>query len=164
MTTSNERADLLETLATHRGFLLHTVQGLSEEQARTRPTVSALCLGGIVKHVTAAEAQWANFIVDGAAAFGDGDQATWAAGFALTAEETLDGVIAAYRQVAARTDELARRVNLDAAQALPTAPWFPPGATWTARRVLLHIIAETAQHAGHADILRESIDGQRTMG
>ena len=44
------------------------------------------------------------------------------------------------------------------------APWFPPGARWSARRVLLHIIAETAQHAGHADIIRESLDGAKTMG
>jgi hypothetical protein len=44
------------------------------------------------------------------------------------------------------------------------APWFPPDGVRSARRVFLHIIAETAQHAGHADILRESIDGQKTMG
>ena len=47
---------------------------------------------------------------------------------------------------------------------LPEAPWFQPGATRSARRVFLHIVAETAQHAGHADILRESLDGQKTMG
>jgi hypothetical protein len=44
------------------------------------------------------------------------------------------------------------------------APWFPPGATRSARRVFMHIIAETAQHSGHADILRETLDGQKTMG
>ena len=54
--------------------------------------------------------------------------------------------------------------DLDASHPLPEAPWFPPGARRSARRVFLHIIAETAQHAGHADILRESIDGQKTMG
>ena len=54
--------------------------------------------------------------------------------------------------------------DLDASHPLPEAPWFPPGAARSARRVFLHIIAETAQHAGHADILRESIDGQKTMG
>ena len=57
-----------------------------------------------------------------------------------------------------------RTVDLDCDHALPQAPWFEPGARWSARRVLLHIVAETAQHAGHADILRESIDGQKTMG
>ena len=47
---------------------------------------------------------------------------------------------------------------------LPEAPWFEQGASWSARRVLAHLIAETAKHAGHADIIRESIDGPKTMG
>ncbi|GAB3148633.1 hypothetical protein GCM10027161_45570 [Microbispora hainanensis] len=47
---------------------------------------------------------------------------------------------------------------------LPKAPWFEPGARWSARRVLANIIAETAQHAGHADIIRESLDGAKSMG
>jgi Protein of unknown function (DUF664) len=47
---------------------------------------------------------------------------------------------------------------------VPPAPWFEPGARWSARRVLLHVIAETAQHAGHADIIRESLDGAKSMG
>ena len=50
------------------------------------------------------------------------------------------------------------------AQAGAPAPWFEVGARWSARRALLHIIAETAQHAGHADMLREAIDGSKTMG
>jgi hypothetical protein len=54
--------------------------------------------------------------------------------------------------------------DLDATHPLPEAPWFRPGAVRSARRVFLHIVAETAQHSGHADILRESIDGQKTMG
>ena len=69
-----------------------------------------------------------------------------------------------YEKVAQRTDELVRTVDLDATQPLPEAPWFAPGATRSARRVFIHIVAETAQHAGHADIIRESIDGQKTMG
>ncbi|GMA86523.1 hypothetical protein GCM10025868_17730 [Angustibacter aerolatus] len=54
--------------------------------------------------------------------------------------------------------------DLDAAQPLPPAPWNPPGATWTARRVFVHLVAEIAQHAGHADILRETLDGRKSMG
>jgi len=54
--------------------------------------------------------------------------------------------------------------DLDASQPLPSAPWFEPGARWSARRVFLHIIAETSQHAGHADIIRESLDGAKSMG
>ena len=66
--------------------------------------------------------------------------------------------------MAARTDSLVEAVDLDHSWPLPPQPWFEPGSTRSARRVFLHIIDETAQHAGHADIIRESIDGQKTMG
>ena len=59
---------------------------------------------------------------------------------------------------------MASGVDLNKSWPLPVAPWFEPGASWSVRRVLMHIIAETAQHAGHADIIRETIDGQQTMG
>ena len=88
----------------------------------------------------------------------------WQAQWKLQPGETLEGVLARYEEVARRTDELVATLDLDAAYPLPEAPWFEPGASWSARRAFLHVIAETAQHAGHADILRESIDGQKTMG
>jgi hypothetical protein len=67
--------------------------------------------------------------------------------------------------VARRTDDLVRELSsLDMSQPLPEAPWFEPGASWSARRVLVHVIGETSQHAGHADIIREAIDGAKTMG
>src|SRR5215470_17088237 len=65
---TRERADLAETLATHRNFLRRTANDLTDEQAATRPTVSELCIGGIIKHVTAVERSWARFIVDGPSA------------------------------------------------------------------------------------------------
>ena len=74
-------------------------------------------------------------------------------------------MLAEYDQVAARTDQLVASLpSLDVSQPLPEAPWFEPGGRWTARRVFVHIVAETAQHAGHADIIRETIDGAKTMG
>jgi len=160
----DERADLLASLTRHRWFVTFTLRGLSEEQARRRPTVSALSLGGLLKHVARSEDQWARFLVVGAPAMGEAAD-EWADGFEMGDDETVDGLLAEYAAVAARTDELVRTLpDLGAAQALPAAPWFEPGARWSARRVLLHVIAETAQHAGHADVLRESIDGQKTMG
>ncbi len=159
-----ERADLLETLATHRAFLRFTVRGLTDEQATRRTTASALTLAGIVKHVASTEATWADFAVRGPAAFGDVTPEVWAQEWVLQPDETLASVLAHYEQVAARTDELVRTIDLDQRHPLPEAPWFTPGATRSARRVFLHLVAETAQHAGHADILRESLDGQKTMG
>ena len=164
---TRERADLLETLQAHRAFLRFTVRGLTDAQARQRTTASALTLGGLVKHVTATEAQWADFIVRGAAAMAgaSADEQAYAAGFTMADEEGLAGLLAEYDAVAARTDELVRTLpDLDASHELPPAPWFEPGKRHSARRVLLHLVAETAQHAGHADIVRESLDGQRTMG
>ena len=166
-----ERADLLDSLGRHRFFLRYTVQDLTDEQARLRPTASALCLGGIIKHVAATEATWADFMVRGPAAFPTMDRSgpemaeSWAAEHELLPGETLAGALRRYAEVAARTDDLVRTLpSLDVEHPLPAAPWFEPGATRSARRVLLHIIAETAQHAGHADLIRETIDGQKTMG
>ena len=75
------------------------------------------------------------------------------------------GLLENYDRVAQRTDELiATLPDLDRSFPLPEAPWFEPGASWSVRRVLLHVLAETSQHAGHADIIRETIDGSKTMG
>ncbi|TQL70108.1 uncharacterized protein DUF664 [Nocardioides albertanoniae] len=164
--STRERTDLLETLAVHRGFLRKTAEALTDEQARLAPTVSVLQVGGLIKHVAATEAEWARFIVEGpqAVEFTPEAFAARADEFSLLESETLAEIVAAYEKVAAATDELVRTVDLDEDHALPEAPWFQPGARWSNRRVITHIIAETAQHAGHADIIRETIDGQKTMG
>ena len=162
--SSRERQDLLETLAKHRGFLRQTIAGLSDEQIRATPTVSALSLGAIVQHVTEMEVQWGSFIDLGADAMAGMTPEKYAAMWALDADVTADSLVAAYDAACAVNDERVRTVDLDADHALPEAPWFAPGARWSARRVLVHVIAETSQHAGHADIIRETIDGQKTMG
>jgi len=166
-----ERTDLLGTLGTHRDFLRLTVRGLTDEQARRRTTVSELTLGGLIKHVTLVERGWADFIVEGTSAMADSaamteeDWARRAEEFRLLPSETLAGLLAAYAEVARRTDALVTELpDLNAGHPLPKAPWFAPGARWSARRVFLHIIGETAQHAGHADIIRESLDGAKSMG
>ena len=138
--------------------------------------MSALCLGGLIKHVTAVEKNWADFVVNGPAEQPDVDWvnidwtnpppevAEYSNGFKMVGDETLAGLLASYDEVAAATDELVRTVDLDSRHPLPTAPWFEEGASWSARRAIIHIALETAQHAGHADIIRETIDGQKSMG
>ncbi|MFI9644255.1 DinB family protein [Micromonospora sp. NPDC051925] len=168
MTTSEraltgERADLAQAVSLHRGFLRHTVRGLTDAQAATRSTVSELCLGGLIKHVTVVEQRWARFMVGGAEAM-QSEPVDWADLFRMSGDDTLAGLLDRYAETSAHTDELIATLDLDASHPLPEAPWFAPGARWSVRRVLLHIIAETAQHAGHADIIRESIDGAKTMG
>lgn len=168
-TTTGERADLLETLGKHRHFLRVTVRDLTDEQAALRTTASELCLGGLIKHVLHAEAFWVDFVLGGPNALprsADGREAVeWPDQFQMLPGETLHGLLQRYDEVARRTDRvMATLPDLDLAYPLPPAPWFEPGARWSARRVFLHLIAETAQHAGHADIIRESLDGAKTMG
>jgi hypothetical protein len=158
-----ERADLLQTLRKHRGFLRFTVRGLTDEQAGQRVTASALTLGGLIKHVASTEAQWLRFAVGGTEAMMS-VESDWENGHRMLPGETLAGLLASYDDIAAETDKLVESIDLDLAYPLPEAPWFEAGASWSVRRVLLHIIAETSQHAGHADILRETLDGQKTMG
>ncbi|POX54089.1 DinB family protein [Streptomyces sp. Ru72] len=168
---TGERADLLAVLAKHRDLLRLTTRELTDEQAGRRTTVSELCLGGLVKHVTSVERTWAAFILEGPSAVGDftamteADWARRADDFRMLPGETLAGVLADYAEAARRTDELVAGLpDLDATQPLPETPWPRPDERWSARRVLLHIISETAQHSGHADIIRECLDGAKSMG
>jgi uncharacterized damage-inducible protein DinB len=167
----SERADLLEALATQRHFLRYTVRDLTDEQARQRTTASELTLGGLIKHVAGVESGWVDFILQGPSAMGsystmtDEIRARWAEQFTLLPGETLAGVLEDYAKVAQRTDEVVATLpDLSVSHPLPKAPWFPPDSRRSARRVFVHLIAETAQHAGHADIIRESLDGSKTMG
>ncbi|WP_327312945.1 DinB family protein [Streptomyces sp. NBC_01235] len=170
-TATGERADLLEVLAKQRHFLRFTTRDLTDEQAGQRTTAGELCLGGLIKHVTSVERGWVDFILEGPSAMPDftsmteEDFAKRADEFRMLPGETLAGVLKEYTEVARRTDELVVSLpDLNADHPLPAAPWFEPGVRWSARRVLLHIVAETAQHAGHADIIRESLDGAKSMG
>lgn len=178
-----ERADLLDALATARSTLTNTVRGLTDEQLAETPTVSALSLGGLVKHVASTEEAWLRFVVHGPSAmsFDLPDGVTWADFAAGTATEypqwaidrendfrmgpgdTLAGILARYADVAARTEKIVADLpDLSVTHPLPEAPWNEPGGVRSARAVLMHLIAETAQHTGHADILREAIDGQKS--
>jgi uncharacterized damage-inducible protein DinB len=168
---AGERADLLEMLAKARHFLRYTARDLDDEQARQRTTVSELTLGGLIKHVTAVERNWTSFIEHGPSVAPDftnlteEDYQQWSEGFRLLPDETVAGALAEYEAVAKHTADLVATIpDLGASHPLPPAPWNAPGARWSARRTLMHIAAETAQHAGHADIIRESLDGQKTMG
>jgi uncharacterized damage-inducible protein DinB len=179
-TLDPERAALLKQLAGSRAALINTTSGLSDEQAGLRPTVSALCLGGLIKHAASTEEGWLRFAVEGPSAmrYDMPDGVTWADFMAGTAREvpqwalnrqndfemlpgdTLAAIIERYERVAAATEQVVATIaDLSATQPLPEAPWHQPGSVYSVREVLIHVIAETAQHAGHADILRESIDG-----
>lgn len=164
MTLDRERDDLLGTLAEHRFLLGRTAEGLTDEQARLRTGASELTVGGTIKHCVAQERIWTDFLVRGAAAH-DLPPGAFESQFVLDPDETLAGVLAEMHDVAAATEALVRSLDdLDTDIALPTAPWFPPDTRWSRRKVLVHLLAEIAQHSGHADVVREGIDGAKTMG
>jgi uncharacterized damage-inducible protein DinB len=127
---------------------------VSDTDAGTRPTVSALCLGGIVKHVTYAEEVWIDFVVDGEKV---DDLERYAASFVVEPGDTVARLLDRYAAVARRTDEVVAGLpDLDVTHPLPEAPWYTD-RHFSARQVLLHLIAETSRHAGHADIVKETL-------
>ncbi|MEU6551508.1 DinB family protein [Streptomyces sp. NPDC046915] len=157
-----EHAELLGALAEQRELLLITVRGITDAQAMRRTTVSELTLGGIVKHMAQGQRVWSQILAEGDGELPDGmldtDQ------YRMTDGETLAGLLDLYAVTARTLEEAVAAVpDLGTTVPLPRTPWSPPETVhWSARRLLLHLIRETAQHAGHADIIREALDGAST--
>lgn len=151
----DERESLLAFLEAQRGGLRRAASGITDEQARGRHTVSELSLGGLIKHAGLCERGWIA-LMTGAAL----EPRDWTDEFTMHEDTTLAELLATYAQVAKETEEAVRALpDLEGHVRLPEAPWFPPNATRSARWILLHLIEEAARHAGHADIVRESLDG-----
>jgi uncharacterized damage-inducible protein DinB len=155
---ADEREGLLGFLAQQRRVLKAAAHGLSEEQLRIVPSVSALSVGGLLKHVAHTERGWVDTMLRRPST---GTAQDYGAEFQLTPDDSLESLLAGYDQVAAETElAVAGIADLGQAVPVPDAPWFPKDLTaWSVRWVLLHLIEETARHAGHADVVRESIDG-----
>ncbi len=145
-------------LVQQRDGLKYAAYGLTEEQARARPTVSALNLAGLIKHAATTEKSWIQTMTGNV---GYANEQAYLDSFSLTDEETLESVIADLDQVAAETEAaVAALDDLDGKVQLPAAPWYPQDLEgFSARWILLHVLEELARHAGHADIIREHIDG-----
>lgn len=153
---------LLAYIAQQRDGIRNAAYGLTDDQARRAPTASSLTIGGLVKHVTAMEQSWLDLILQRETPAADASGADdYEAAFALGPGETLTGALAALDRVAAETADVVRGTPLDHPVPVPKGvPWFPDDIdAWSVRWVLLHLIEEIGRHAGHADIIRESIDG-----
>ncbi|KAA8889707.1 DinB family protein [Nocardia colli] len=154
-----EREDLISILANQRDLFRITVRGIDDEQARRRTTASELTLGGLLHHLISCERHWTTVLVerDETAAL---DPAQFDGEYVMAEGETVAGLLAEWDEVAAATAELIRTVDsLDTSVPTPTAPWSPERIWWTVRYTLLHILREIAHHSGHADIIREELDG-----
>jgi uncharacterized damage-inducible protein DinB len=156
---TDERDGLLAYLAQQRDALRFAVHGLSNEQAVSTPSASALSLAGLIKHAAWAERGWIVDFVGQRKLPGHRDHA---ASFRLEEGETVASVLDLYAAVAEETEAVIAEIA-DLGQPLPVPrgePWLPQDVeAWSVRWVLLHLIEETARHAGHADIIRESLDG-----
>lgn len=160
---TDERDLLLAYIAQQRDGLRNAAFGLTDEQARLTPTAGALSIGGLIKHVAATERHWIDLALDQQRARSRAEQeSAYHDGFRMREDETLAGVLATYDEVARETGARIAEVE-DLSRPVPVpkgVPWFPADVdAWSVRWVLLHVIEETARHAGHADIVRESIDG-----
>jgi hypothetical protein len=151
---ADERDGLLTFLAQQRDALRATVLGLTDEQARATPAASALSLGGLIKHAARSEQRWVVAGIAGQPLPGLWPIENWPADFRMDPDETLAGLLGYYAEVAGQTGQIIAEVA-DLGQ--PQVADAERSVRW----VLLTLIKETARHAGHADIIRETLDGQR---
>lgn len=160
----DERGTLLLFVEDQRQALRTAAAGLTEEQTSSRPTASELSLGGLIKHVAEVELNWLRLAQQKPNENGRAPQ-DWHDGFRLTEGETLASALAFWDTVKEQTTDFIESVpSLDDDFPLPSAPWFPADATVSMRWMLLHLVREFARHAGHADIIRETLDGTKAMG
>ena len=160
---TDERELLLAYIAQQRDGVRNAAHGLTNAQARLAPSASSLSIGGLIKHLATTETTWIDMILQRDSSASEQEQASgYEDSFRLGPDETLADALARYADVAAETETVIGGIA-DLGQAVPVpkgVPWFPDDVeAWSVRWVLLHIVEETARHAGHADIVRESIDG-----
>ncbi len=140
-----------------REALIERLQGLSDEDARRAATVSSLSLLSLVKHSAIWERRWFQVVVAGRTFAGEWPdvQAQDENGFRISRDDTVETVVAYYREQIAASQEILKTVDLD-------APCARRAMAGNLRWVAVHIVEETARHAGHADIISETVDSDRT--
>jgi uncharacterized damage-inducible protein DinB len=155
----NEQEGLLSFLAQTRYQLRLTAFGLTPEQLRATPSASTLSVGGLIKHCASTEEGWIATI---SGSDQKPDFSKYEENFALADGETVEELFARYDRIAEQTEKTVTEIG-DLSHSIPvdhSVPWNRPDLdVFSLRWVLLHLIQETARHSGHADIVRESIDG-----
>jgi predicted enzyme related to lactoylglutathione lyase len=141
--------------------LLH---GLTPRQAAISPSASELSLGGLVRHVTIVQRQWLSQAEAAPSRPEPRPEAEeiddYLNGFRFLETDSLTDLLAAFDEVSSAVIDGVRRLDLDTPVPVPDAPWFPEDVeAWTVRWVWWHLVEELARHAGHGDIVRETVDG-----
>ncbi|MGH8794035.1 MAG: DinB family protein [Stackebrandtia sp.] len=153
--TVDERDNLLKYVAQQRDTFRYIAHGLTDEQARLTPTAGELSIGGLIKHIAQMERNWLAHVE------GREHNAGYEGGFTMGPDETLEGLLADLVAAGEETERAVAKLDLDHPVPVPPAPWFPKDVkAWSLRWVLGHLIEEMARHAGHGDIVRETIDGK----
>jgi uncharacterized damage-inducible protein DinB len=164
---SDERQTLLEFLRFNQNAFFAVAYGLTDEQARSTPAASALSIGGLIKHAAGVQKGWADRAAS-APDFPPRDtrpmeeiMADYADEHTMRDDETLDELLDKLRRQNDDTLRVFAEADLDTPVPVPhEVPWFPQDVDhWSVRWVALHLIEELTRHAGHADIIRETIDG-----
>lgn len=156
---SGERQTLMEFLNYQRAVLIRKTEGLDDFQARVALPPSDLTLGGLLKHMAYVESHWASYIVSGndpVAPWADApwdEDADWE--MSSAADDALTDIQDLFRSSVAAADVVYNDLELDSVAARWAGGDAPPSIRW----VLVHMIEEYARHLGHADFLRQSIDG-----
>jgi uncharacterized damage-inducible protein DinB len=156
---ADEQDGLLAYLAQMRYVLKLTAFGLTPEQLRATPSASTLSVGGLIKHCASTEEGWLATV---RAEQQPIDFAAYERNFAMADGETVEELFSYYDRVAAATEKTVREIaDLDHPVPIDhSVPWNPKEYdAWSLRWVLLHLIQETARHTGHADVIRETVDG-----
>jgi hypothetical protein len=164
MTGSDPKAELTSYLTRARDALLWKTEGLSEYDVRRPLVPTGTNLLGLVKHVAGVTSEYFG------SCFGRpfaepipwlSEDAEVNADMWATPEQSRELIVGLYRRAWAHADETIAALPLDATGEVP---WWPPERRQvTLHRILVHMIAETERHAGHADIVRELIDGSAGM-
>ncbi|WP_197375568.1 DinB family protein [Mycolicibacterium baixiangningiae] len=163
---ADEGQSLIEFLAFNQNAFFAVAHGLTDEQARSTPSVSTLSIGGLIKHAAGVQQGWAQRVAS-APEFPPPDprpveeqMRDYQDQYVMRSDETLDELLDALRAQNAETLRAFREADLTTPVPVPhEVPWFPKDVDhWSVRWVALHLIEELTRHAGHADIIRESID------
>ncbi|MGX9789867.1 DinB family protein [Mycobacterium sp. MMS18-G62] len=162
-----ERQTLLEFLRFNQNAFFAVAYGLTDEQARAKPSVSALSIGGLVKHATGVQRAWMER-VKAAPDFPPRDErpfeeqmASYEDEYVMRDDENLGQLLDGLKRQNEDALRLFEQADWDTPVPVPhDVPWFPQDVeNWTVRWVALHLIEELTRHAGHCDIIRESLDG-----
>jgi uncharacterized damage-inducible protein DinB len=151
--TGDEKQSLHVSLDRHRDAVLWKVEGLDDAELRRPMTPSGTNLLGMVKHLATVEYGWFCETFGRPSEAPPFDEDDPEADMRVNSDETTGDILAFYGRARAAADQVIDEVDLDQTG----TSWS--GETVSMRWVLIHMIEETARHAGHADILRELIDG-----